>query len=97
MIPKTFQQRNRKVRVIKMGKQLADELKRHGDFDADEYVIRLAPHKCTETLESTFYHELAHCLLTGTTKPKLSDNEEFVDSLGCMLHQYMQTKKGEYE
>ena len=96
MIPKTFQQRNRKVTVKKMSKTLADELKRHGDFDSADYIIRLAPHENEETLESTFYHELAHCLLEGTTKPKLSENEAFVDSLGCMIHQYIQTKKGQY-
>lgn len=96
MIPKTFQQRNRKVTVKRMSKQLADELKRHGDFDATDYIIRLAPHEDPETLESTYFHELAHCLLEGTTKPALSNNEKFVDSLGAMLHQYMQTKKGQY-
>ena len=96
MIPKTFQQRNRKVCVTKMDKALGQELKRLGDFDADNYVIRLAPSSNQETLESTFFHELAHCLLEGTTKPQLSGNEKFVDSLGAMIHQYMQTNKGTY-
>ena len=96
MIPKTFQQRNRKVKVMGMSKSLSEELKRHGDFDTEQYVIRLAPAQ-RELLESTYFHELAHCILEGTTKPKLSNNEEFVDSLGCMIHQYMQTKRGEYD
>lgn len=79
-----------------MSKSLADELKRHGDFDTVDYVIRLAPHDSREALESTFFHELAHCLLEGTTKPKLTNDEKFVDSLGAMIHQYMQTNSGEY-
>lgn len=96
MIPTTFHQRNRKVRVKRMTKSLSDELKRHGDFDTESYLIRLAPND-QETLEHTFFHELAHCLLMGTTKPTLTNNEKFVDSLGCMIHQYMQTKRGEYK
>lgn len=96
MIPKTFLQRNRKVIVKPMSKSLGEELKRHGDFDTESYLIRLAPND-RETLEHTFFHELAHCLLMGTTKPKLTNNEEFVDSLGCMIHQFFQTKKGEYK
>lgn len=96
MIPKTFRQRNRNVVVKPMTQQLSDELKRHGDFDTESYVIRLAPNG-RETLEHTFFHELAHCLLMGTTKPKLTNNEQFVDSLGAMIHQYMQTQKGEYK
>lgn len=96
MIPKRFQQRNRTVTVTSMPKSLAEDLKRHGDFDTEQYVIRLAPNN-KDVLEHTYFHELAHCLLEGTTKPKLSSNEEFVDSLGCMLHQYMQTMKGEFK
>ena len=97
MIPKAFLQRNRKVKVIPMSKQLSEETKKHGDFDPDNFIIRLAPNKNEETLEHTFYHELAHCLLEGTTKPQLSNNEKFVDSLGCMIHQYEQTRRGEYK
>lgn len=97
MIPKTFQTRNRKVSVRKMSKSLSDELKRHGDWDDATAIIRLAPQDSDEMLQSTFFHELAHCLLEGTTKPELSENEKFVDSLGAMFHQYMQTRKGEYQ
>ena len=79
-----------------MSKSLADELKRHGDFDQEAFIIRLAPAQL-ELLEHTFFHELAHCLLEGTTKPKLTNNEEFVDSLGAMIHQYIQTQKGEFK
>ena len=95
LIPKTFLQRNRRVKVQRMSKALSDDLKRHGDFDTESYIIRLAPND-KETLEHTFCHELAHCLLEGTTKPELSENEKFVDSLGAMIHQYLQTKRGEY-
>ena len=97
MIPKTFLARNRRVSVRRMSKSLSDELKRHGDWDDSACIIRLAPQESTEMLQATFFHELAHCLLEGTTKPELSENEKFVDSLGAMLHQYTQTKKGEYK
>lgn len=95
MIPLRFQLVNRKYKVKPFPKGQASELKREGDCDRGDAIIRLDTAATKESVEHTFYHELAHALLWTTTKPKLSDNEAFVDSLGAALHQFMQTKKGQ--
>lgn len=97
MIPKSFKLINRTYRVTEYPKGLADELKRLGDCDRNSACIRLDTREGEENLEHTFYHELAHALLYVTTKPKLSENEDFVDSLGAALHQFMQTQRGEFK
>lgn len=96
MIPKAFQLVNRTYKVQKMPPEIAKSLNRMGDCSRVEAVIRLDNEQPKESLEHTFYHELAHALLDASTKPKLSHNEDFVDSLGALLHQFTQTKKGEY-
>lgn len=94
MIPKSFQLINRLYRVEKMSDEISQAGRIHGDCDRAKALIRVNLDS-PENSEATFYHELSHALLYATTKPKLSDNEEFVDSLGAALHQYMQTRKGE--
>lgn len=94
MIPKSFQLVNRTYRVEKMGDDVAEAGERHGDCNRAKALIRIN-FDSPENSEHTFYHELAHALLYATTKPKLSDNESFVDSLGAAIHQYMLTRKGE--
>lgn len=95
MIPTSFKLVNRTYKVKKLGKELAE--KKYGDCDKEKALIRVYPGSTKENTEHTFYHELVHALLWATTKPKLSDNEDFVDSLAAMIHQYEQTKKGEFK
>lgn len=97
MIPKTFRLTNRKYTVERMSPEISEELKKHGDCDRVTGVIRLEKTNCLESLEHTFFHELVHAMLWGTTKPELSDKEDFVDSLAAQLHQYMQTHKGDFK
>lgn len=96
MIPKSFKLVNRTYKVEKMGRELAQDLGRYGDTSRGKAVIRLDETEPKENVEHTFYHELAHALLWASTKPKLSKKEDFVDSLGAALHQFMQTQKGEW-
>lgn len=96
-IPSRFKLVNRTYRVTKMPKEIAEDLKKHGDCDAESKVIRLAHTEHRDLLEHTFCHELVHGLLWSSTRPDLSEDEEFVDSLGAALHQFMQTKSGEYK
>ncbi len=95
MIPKKFSIVNRNYRVEPMPAEIGE--KRLGDQDRGNSLIRLNPAQTREGLEHTFYHELVHAMLDASTKPKLSANEDFVDSLGALLHQFMQTQKGEYK
>lgn len=96
MIPKSFKLVNRTYRVKPYPRGHADDLNRLGDCYRNGGCIRLDTRESRESLEHTYFHELVHALLFATTKPKLSDNEAFVDSLGAALHQYMQTHRGEF-
>lgn len=92
-IPTSFQLVNRKYTVEVLPKEVAEDLGRHGDCNRSKAVIRVEL-DYPDNSEHTFYHELAHALLYATTKPKLSEKEDFVDSLGAVIHQFMKTKKG---
>ena len=43
--------------------------------------------------EETFYHELVHAILQTLGNDKLSANENFVQSFGTLLHQFIVTSK----
>ena len=96
-IPTSFKLINRTYSVEEMLPEVADAMKALGRCDYDTATITLKTEQDPEALESTFYHELAHALLALTTKPKLTYNEDLVESLGSVLMQYMQTKKGRFE
>lgn len=91
MIPKRFVLVNREWSVNKLHKDVSDEGDKHGDACRSQARIRVA---FDGAEEATFYHELAHALLWVTTKPKLSNNEDFVESLGSAIHQFMLTRQG---
>ena len=95
-IPTSFQVVNRKYTVEKMAKELSEDLHKFGDVNKSEGLIRILIDNPANA-EHTFYHELMHVLLEASTKPKLSNKEDFVDSLAAGLHQYMQTKKGQLQ
>lgn len=91
MIPKTFKLVNRDWRVVRLADHLAEDLGVHGDCERAKAIIRIKMDDCAD---ATFYHELAHALLYVSTRPKLSKDEDFVESLGSALHQFMLTRKG---
>ncbi len=95
MIPKSFKLLNRTYNVQYMNKDFAEANKSSGDCSEEEARIRISEGLNKELKEHTFYHELVHALLAVSTKPKMSEKEAFVDSLGAALHQYRQTKKGQ--
>ena len=94
MIPKSFTLVNRTYRVEKMHKDVADAGEQHGDIDRTTAKVRIKFDN-PDNAEHTFYHELAHAIFWNSTKPKLSKDENLVDSVGALLHQFMQTRKGE--
>ena len=95
MIPTSFSLVNRRITVEELSKDLADDLERHGDYNRVEGKIRVCLEEGNdEFVTHTFLHELVHALLEASSKPRLSKNEAFVDSLAAVLHQYMKTKKG---
>lgn len=95
MIPKGFRMFNRKYKVTRLPEERRGE--RHGDCDVLAAEIRLDPTNPREAMEHTFCHELCHAMLPTTTKPELTNDEDFVDSLGAALHHFLQTQKGTFD
>ena len=94
-IPATFKLVNTAWTVEQMSTEVAEAGDRHGDCDRTRTVIRI--HVSSESdKEDTFCHELAHALLFFTTKPKLSKDEAFVQSLGEVIHQFLDTAEGKF-
>lgn len=63
---------------------------------ADKYKAKKNWVKYKESIvEHTFYHELTHCLLYHTGHQDLWLDEQLVDAVGGLLHQFEITK--EYE
>ena len=61
-------------------------------FDACEVEID-ASIKNPDTLSITVYHELMHTIFESLGKPELNSNEELVDSVANLLHQFHKTSK----
>ncbi len=92
-IPKTFKLGNVKYRV-EFAPNLADESSRlFGLFDPDENVIYLDEGVRDDKMGHTFCHELVHALLEAMGH-ELYEDEEFVDTFGLFLHQYLTTQYG---
>jgi len=99
MIPKSFTLINRTYDVVAFTPNMGDVAEAHGAMSREKALVWLNTEDSSsaESLAHTFFHELAHALLEAASRDKLSDNEELVDQLGALLHQYMQTKKGKFE
>jgi uncharacterized membrane protein len=74
----------------KMGKTV-------GMFDSIEGKVYIATafegRECSKDyMEASFFHELIHGMFDHTGKTSLSADEELVEGLSHMLHQYMKTK-----
>ena len=96
MIPKSFALVNRTYHVRAYRQDQIADLKCYGDCDRDAGIVRLDMNRVQASREHTFCHELVHAILWASTKPKLSKDEAFVDSVGALLHQYLQTQKGKF-
>jgi len=48
-----------------------------------------------EMIEQTFLHELLHFILDRMGENELRDNEKFINMFSGLLHQYIESNKGE--
>jgi hypothetical protein len=67
-----------------------------GLYDHSTHTIFLSDKLKGTELHQTFLHEKMHCLLESAGKPKLSENEGFVDLLSELLYQSIVTVKGSH-
>jgi hypothetical protein len=66
-----------------------------GITDADNGEIEIMKDIPRPRKEQTFCHELLHALFDAAGRAELGADEALVDVMGTLLHQYMQTSKGE--
>ncbi len=90
-IPRRFQIHGHQVtvRIIQLSRW------RHpkaavGIYDPNRHRIDLRGDLGDTEIGQVFCHELSHCLLSEMNHP-LNDCEVFVDNLGSLLHQALQT------
>jgi len=57
----------------------------------DRYLVQIKASLEQRAKETTFCHELVHCILFAMGKQQ--HDEEFVDGFANLLHQYMKTQK----
>lgn len=57
----------------------------------EECMIRIRKELNPQAKETTLYHELVHAILFSMGKS--NHDEEFVDTFGGFLHQYMKTRQ----
>ena len=62
-----------------------------GVFDPSTYEIHINSRTRGTNRQQTFTHELVHALLIIGGHGDISDNEDFVDRMGHLLHQAMTT------
>ena len=68
-----------------------------GITEFDTATTRLRSGQRRSYTHHVFYHELQHQMLEAVGRPDLSADEGLVDALAGVLHQFLQTKRGNLE
>ena len=66
----------------------------HGLCSPDTNEIHISKDIPYTKMESVFFHELVHAILSLMGECELYGNEKFVETFGGLLHQAMSTSKG---
>lgn len=70
---------------------LSPDINEMGYCDPEAYCIKIRANMSDQAKQATFYHELVHAVLF--TMGQTNHNEEFVDTFGGFIHQFMTTKE----
>lgn len=71
--------------------QLSPDITEMGYCDSESHIIKIRSNLSEQARMATFYHELVHAILF--TMGQTNHNEEFVDTFGGFMHQFMNTKE----
>jgi hypothetical protein len=93
IIPKRFKMGAVDFKVKMLNKVDAEDSL--GLSDNDEAWIKLKRGLNRQRLEHTMCHELMHCLFWAAGRDDLGEDEQLVDVMGALLHQYLETQRGE--
>ncbi len=91
IIPKQFQLFGETIKVKQVVK--VDKENSLGEFSPETNTIKIKKSLQQDQKESTFYHELMHCLVLSLGYDKLYNDEVFIDTMGKGLHQILNTFK----
>ena len=59
-----------------------------------EIALTISGEKISEdVIQHTLYHELSHLFMILMYEGELNANEQFIDQLGLLMHQFMKTKR----
>lgn len=96
-IPSSFKLNNKTITVTFDNEYcISENLFGECDFTTRNITLstRLKDRKLKKSeIEKTFYHELCHAMLDACGRHNLKWNEDFVESLGQLLYEYLHTKK----
>lgn len=98
-IPKYFELMGTRIEVIEDADIMRDNDAR-GKADYRMECIRLAPDSpvcrmSRSQLEHTFLHEVIHWIFFKLNKRNLNDDEDLVDMIADLLHQVIESSRGE--
>lgn len=85
-----------KVKYVKI--LIGDQGELFGRANAKTNLVEVATHMHGEALSEdvifhTLCHELSHLFMILMYEQELNQNEQFIDQLGLLMHQFLKTKK----
>jgi hypothetical protein len=92
-IPKSFRLMGHdfNVTVVPESQWVDDETGGYCIHDKQQILIR--KFGSVQAQEQVFFHELVHAMLNKMGEHELDENEQFVDVMGSLLHQFYTSAK----
>lgn len=83
---------------VNVNNEKSDDRNAYGTCDYAESEIILADSsdgkkRCKTAIEQTLYHEVTHAILRTLGYTDLSEDEQLVQQIGLMFHQFEKSKK----
>lgn len=96
-IPSSFTLVNRQYNVEEMDPDVSDMSKAHGCHSRNKarILVELSGDLEEDFYQHTFLHELFHAMFEAAGKDDLSEDEDLVDLMAALLHQFLQTSSGD--
>lgn len=90
-IPEKIKIFNQTIRIEFVKELSVSEISADGAATFSKNLIELDEEICQDMLHAAYFHEVTHHILFNLAEPKLNTDECFVQSLSCLLHQYVKT------
>lgn len=70
-----------------------EQVEAHGTYQHSKNLITIDKSQSAQGKESTFFHELVHCILETLGYDEQSKDERFVEQFAQCLYQFHKSKK----